>query len=53
MVLQSDNGREFSGVAMTVKERRQVFLTPKFLDEVISELKNIWTFGIEWWSRAC
>ena len=44
MILQSDNGREFIGAAMTAEEHcRQVCLTPKFLDEVIAELKNLWT----------
>ncbi len=43
MILQSDNGREFSGAAMTARERRRhVGLDPAFLDEVIAELKLLW-----------
>jgi hypothetical protein len=43
MILQSDNGREFSGAAMIAREhRRQVGLDPAFLDHVIAELKQLW-----------
>ncbi len=60
MILQSDNGREFTSVAMTAKQScRQLSLTPDFLDDVITELKQLWpdcrkgtgittTFRIEW-----
>jgi hypothetical protein len=43
MILQSDNGREFSGAAMTAREcRHHVGLDPAFLGEVIAELKLLW-----------
>jgi hypothetical protein len=43
MILQSDNGREFSGAAMTAREHCcHVGLDPAFLDQVIAELKQLW-----------
>jgi hypothetical protein len=43
MILQSDNGREFSGAAMTTREHRHhVGLDSAFLDQVIAELKQLW-----------
>lgn len=37
-ILQSDNGREFSGAA----GRKSVQLSDEFLAEVITEIKHIW-----------
>jgi hypothetical protein len=43
MILQSDNGCEFSGAAMTAREHRHhVGLDPAFLDKVVAELKLLW-----------
>ncbi len=43
MILQSDNGREFSGATMTAREHRcHVGLDPALLDQVIVELKQLW-----------
>ncbi len=43
MILQSDNGLEFSGAAMTAREHRHhIGLDPAFLDQVIVELKQLW-----------
>ncbi len=49
MILQSDNGRGFSGAAMTAREHcRHVGLDPAFLDQVIAELNNCGLIA-EWW----
>ncbi len=44
MILQSDNGLEFSGAAMTSREYRGrcVGLTAEELNEVINEIKLLW-----------
>jgi len=44
MVLQSDNGLEFSGTAMTSREHRGfcVGLSAEELNEVINEIKLLW-----------
>jgi hypothetical protein len=44
MILQSDNGKEFSGAAMTSREHRGlcVGLNAVELDEVINEIKLLW-----------
>jgi hypothetical protein len=39
MILQSDNGREFSGAAMT---SRQLRLSDQDIDDIISEIKKLW-----------
>ncbi len=45
MMWQSDIGREFSGRAMSANEcHRQVSITPKFPDEVIAKIKNLWPY---------
>jgi len=44
MILQSDNGLEFSGAAMTSREYRGrcVGLSAEELNEVINEIKLLW-----------
>ena len=43
MILQSDNGHEFSGVTATSNERkRYVGWTNKFLTQVINEIHKVW-----------
>jgi len=39
MILQSDNGREFSGAAMN---SRQLRLSDQDIDDIISEIKKLW-----------
>lgn len=52
MILQTNNGREFSGAASTSKQRRSdrqneavgsdCHLSGRFVDEVITEVRKLW-----------
>ena len=57
MILQSDNGKEFIGAAVTSRESRGlcVGLNAVKLDEVINKIKLLWpecrmVFPVQWWS---
>ena len=51
MILQTDNGKEFSGAATTNKQRRRdkealvgnaSVISPELLNEVVTEVRNLW-----------